>query len=231
MPNRSADRFNAVNRWRQDRMPFLSGAETRNTFLHRIAMFLPTRDARYQKIARAYDTAEEVFDGSKRDSGERYFEHLRAVALILIEYLEVQDVDIIVAALLHDIVEDKDWDVDRVHRDYGEQVALYLEYLSQPAADEFKSKTEAEYVYHSRLRVAPREVILIKLADRLHNLLTLEARPRAKQITKIEETDRYYMRRARLQLILLPELREVMALLREATTPARSRKPSNGRHR
>lgn len=196
-------------------MPFLSGAENREKFFRRVAKFLPELDPRYQAILKAYDTAKDTFREEKRDSGVRYFEHLRGVALILLEYFESRDYEDIIAALLHDINEDKlEWPIQRIRDEFGKRVALLVEYLSQPKEGEFRSKEDCERAYHSRFEFAPRDFFLIKLADRLHNLLTINARPREKQVAKIEETERYYLQYARRELILLPEFREVLAILR-----------------
>lgn len=209
----STPKTEAVEKWSRERMPFLGGAETRETFFRRIRRFLPPLDARYQAVEKAYDAAKDAFRGLERSSGRRYFEHLRAVALILVEYLEVRDYEIIIAALLHDIVEDKpEWTIVRVRAEFGDRVAQLVEFLSIPD-DEFDTKEEAERVYHERFEFAPREFFLVKISDRLHNLLTLRHRPRNKQIAKIEETKLYYYGFARRHLILLPELREVLALL------------------
>lgn len=209
------NRFAAIEKWQRERMPFLSQAENEDSFFRRVAKFLPELDPRYQAIQRAYRIAEDAFANRKRDSGERYFEHLRAVALILLEYLEMRDHKLIMVALLHDIVEDKEeWPIQRVRNEFGDEIALLIQYLSKPSNGDFGSKEDAEKVYHARFEFAPREFFIIKLADRLHNLLTLHARPPAKQMTKIEETERYYMEHARRHLLLLPELREVLALLR-----------------
>jgi (p)ppGpp synthase/HD superfamily hydrolase len=119
-------------------MPFLSGAENRDTFFRRVAKFLPELDPRYQAICKAYEIAKDAFREVERDGGERYFEHLRAVALILLEYLEIEDYEVIIAALLHDIVEDKpEWDIQRIRNEFGDRVALLVSYLSQPGPDEF----------------------------------------------------------------------------------------------
>ena len=114
---------------------FLKEAENRETFFRRIALIFPTLDPRYRLIERAYNDAKEAFRGIQRESGERYFEHIRAVALIVVDYLRVRDADLIVAALLHDIVEDRDdWTIARVQDEYGERVALLVEYLSKPSS-------------------------------------------------------------------------------------------------
>ncbi len=204
--------------WQRQRMPFLSGAENKQTFFKRVAAFLPELDPRYQLIRRAYEDMKEAFDGDERDSGVRYFEHLRGVSLIQLEYLEVRDYEDVASGLLHDCVEDKPrWPIDRVREVYGENIALKVSFMTQPNATEFGSKAAAERVFHARLEFAPFPVIRTKLSDRLHNLLTLDARPREKQIAKIEETERYYMPLARKHGVLLPELREVLQILRTST--------------
>ena len=66
----------------------LRAAENKETFFRRISALYPTRDERYRAIAAAYEDAKDAFRGVERESGERYFEHLRAVALIIIDKLE-----------------------------------------------------------------------------------------------------------------------------------------------
>lgn len=205
-----------VTEWAKRRMPFLFGVETRETFFKRIAMFLPELDPKYKKIEMAYDDAEEAFRGKKRDGGGGYFEnHLLPVTLILVEYLEIRDYELIIAALLHDILEDTNWTVERLRSRYGDRVALLVWYATEPDDEEFGSKEASELVYYTRFESAARDVFIIKLADRLHNLTTLGARPKEKRATKVEETVRHYMPYARKHLLLLPELRDVVRLWRE----------------
>jgi GTP pyrophosphokinase len=194
-------------------MPFLSQAETRQHFFGRIACFLPNRDPRYREIERAYEFAKDAFREVYRDDGNRYFEHLRATALIVVEYLRVRDYKLIVGALLHDIVEDKDeWTIERVHREFGHEVALLVQYLTMPSPEELLNCHSREYVYHERLAFAPREFFLIKLPDRLHNILTLDGRPKEKRVAKIEETRRHYMQYAERHNILIHELEHALLL-------------------
>lgn len=206
----------AVTLWARGRMSFLFGVETRETFFKRISKFLPELDPNYKRIEMAYDDAEAAFKGITRDGGGGYFEnHLVPVTLIVVDYLEIRDPDIICAALLHDILEDTDWTVERLRRRYGERVALLVYYATEPTAEEFGSREAAELVYLDRFKSAPRDFFLVKLPDRLQNLTTLGARPRDKQISKVEETELHYMQYAREHLILLPELREVLQLWRK----------------
>ena len=102
------------------RMEFLKAAENRETFFKRISYFFPTLDPRYKLIEKAYNAAKDAFRGVFRDDNEtRYFEHIRAVTLILVDYLRVKNYEIIVAALLHDIVEDvPSWTIERVRAEF-----------------------------------------------------------------------------------------------------------------
>lgn len=195
-----------------EKMMFLAAAENRKNFFRRVAYYYPTLDPRYRLIERAYNDAKDAFRGMYRDDGEtRYFEHIRAVALILLDYLRVRDYELVIAALLHDIVEDKDeWTIERVGLEYGERVAHLVEYLTKPSKSEYPEKGEREKVYHSRFEFAPREFFLIKLSDRFHNVYTLWACEEEKRRRKIEETRRYYLPHAEKHLILLHELEEVL---------------------
>jgi GTP diphosphokinase / guanosine-3',5'-bis(diphosphate) 3'-diphosphatase len=204
-----------------DKMTFLKAAETRETFLRRISLLYPSLDPRYIAIERAYNDAKDAFRGKYRDDGEtRYFEHIRAVALIVIDYLRIKDYKIIIAAILHDIVEDiPSWTIERVRIEYGDEVALYVEYLSKPSEDIYPNREEREGVYHSRFESAPREFFIIKLSDRLHNLLTLFACESEKQKRKLEETRRYYLPHAEKHLILLHEIEDAMSNLEKKILP------------
>ncbi len=192
------------------RMEFLTAAENKESFLRRVARYYPTLDWRYKLIEKAYNDAHDAFQGVYRDDGATpYFTHILAVALILLDYLRVRDHEMIVAALLHDIVEDKpEWTIERVRNEYGDQVAYLLEYLSKEF--EYTDKVERERVYHTRFETAPRGFFLIKLADRFHNLYTLWACDIGKQRRKVEETKRYYLPYAEKHQILIHELEEAI---------------------
>ncbi len=204
------------------RMPFLTAAENRESFFARIALIYPPSDHRYQTIQRAYDAMKRDFREHFREDGTRYFEHLRAVCLILIEYLRVRDYRLIVAALLHDAVEDlPDWTIERVRREFGDYVAWLVEYMSKPSKKDYSEKTRRDHVYHSRFAAAPRELFLLKLPDRLHNLLTLDGCLPEKRERKIVETKQHYLPYAEQHLILLHELEEAVELAE--AVPARKK--------
>lgn len=189
----------------------LTPAGNRETFFKRIAEFYPRLDHRYISIERAYNIAKEAFHEDKRDDGERYFEHLRAVALIVL-YLRVTDYEMIIAALLHDIVEDhpKEWPIERVEKEFGRRVAWLVQYCTKPSLEECGSKEEQDRIYHRRFIEATREFFLIKLADRLHNVLTLGTCKLEKRKRKVAETEQFYMPHAEKHFILYYELKEAL---------------------
>lgn len=193
------------------KMEFLKGAENRESFFRRIALFFPKSDYRYLAIERAYNYAKDAFRDVEREGGGRYFEHIRAVALILIDYLRVKDYRLIIAALLHDIVEDcPEWTIERVRNEFGDYVAYLVDYLSKPDKADYPTKEARDHAYHERFENAPREFFLIKLADRLHNIITLASCPKEKRLRKLDETVNFYMSYAEEHFILYHELLEAM---------------------
>lgn len=156
-------------------------------------------------IDMAYDQAKFAHRNQERAGGERYFEHVRAVANHLLDS-GATDRDVIIAALLHDVVEDQwiygssalpgrpsretaEW---RLHHIFGPQVATSVLTLTEPEKDG-RTKGEVHAEYMENLSNARFGTILVKLADRLHNLSTLEAMPIEKQIRKIHETESDYL--------------------------------------
>ena len=204
-----------------EKLTFLSAAENRETFFRRIARLFTPRDPRYKAVERAYDCAKDAFRGKERDDGDRYFEHLRATALILIDHLRIKDYRLIIAALLHDIVEDIPfWPIERVALEFDERVALLVELLTKPPLREFNGDENArDIAYHERFRFAPRDFFLIKLSDRLHNLITMHARTPEKIQHKIQETKIFYLPHAERELILLHELEGALSQLESGKKP------------
>lgn len=186
----------------------LSAKNDRASFFAVVGRYFPQGSADFQLIERAYNTAKDAFRETKREGGERYFEHLRAVALILMVYLRVRDPNVIAAGLLHDIVEDIDgWNEQRLALEFNHEIAMLVWWVSKPPASKFNEDKEARNrAYHQNLRHAPRDSILIKLADRLHNLLTQWASTNEKQQRKVTETQDFYLPIAEGQIILIHEI-------------------------
>ncbi len=197
---------------------FLAKYPDREMFFWIVGKFFSQFSPEYALIKKAYDIAKDAFKDKVREDGVRYFEHLRAVALILILYLRVRDADVIAAALLHDIIEDiEGWDEKRVALEFNPRVALLVFSVTKDdIADYDGDKEERNREYHRKLSDAIREAILIKLADRLHNVITLWATEEEKQRRKVRETQDFYLPLAEKHTILIHELeqalREVMSL-------------------
>ncbi len=205
----------------QEIVALLQVGQTKEAFFLRISTIYPILDWRYKLIEKAYDDAEVAFKEKYRDSGELYFEHLRVVAMILIEWLYVTDYRLIVAALLHDIIEDcPHWPVEKLQKEYGDEIAELVAWMTKPdVALCGGSKEEVERVYHDRFVYAPRKFFIIKMADRLHNLITLWVgyRPE-KRALKVLQTRICYLPWARKHLILHREMDEALTILESGKT-------------
>lgn len=187
-------------------------------FFSVVGRYWPKGGADYVLIERAYSTAEVAFVEKYRDSGERYFEHLRAVALILMVYLRVRDANLIAAALLHDIIEDiKGWSQDRIAAEFNQEIAQLVWWVSKQTLSDFNGdKAARNRAYHEKLGRAPRLACIIKLADRLHNLLTLWDWPVEEQMRKVSETQDFYLPISYREILLIHELEAVINELARA---------------
>jgi guanosine-3',5'-bis(diphosphate) 3'-pyrophosphohydrolase len=126
-------------------------------------------------LARAYRVSAQAHHGQKRESGDDYVSHSVAVATILAEQL--MDSTTIAAALLHDVVEDSNVSLEDIRRDFGPEVAELVDGLTKLSTLTFRSSAEEQAEnYRKLLRSVAKDarVIIIKLADRLHNMRTLE---------------------------------------------------------
>jgi GTP pyrophosphokinase len=201
--------------WLKDKFAFLeSPTESRKGFFDRVAEIFPANDLRYRLIERAYDTAEDAFRGKLRDGGDRYFEHLRATTLIAVAYLRIRDPDVIAALLLHDIVEDiEGWTYTRLAQEFNQNISDLVWWVTKPKLARFKSKKEMERKYHRNLRDAPRMAVLIKLCDRLHNLMTIWAQDPERIARKVDETHDFIMPLAEMHQLLIHEIEAVLSII------------------
>ena len=144
-------------------------------------------------IKKAYEFSEQHHAGQNRASGEPYLVHPLAVALVLAEMkLDPQS---IAAGLLHDSVEDTSVTIEDVRREFGPQVARIVEGVTKISKIEFASKEEQQAENVRKMLLAMVDdirVIMIKLADRLHNMRTLEHLPRDRQEKIARETLEIY---------------------------------------
>jgi GTP pyrophosphokinase len=138
-------------------------------------------------LQRAYDVAEEKHRSQRRKSGDPYITHPLAVATILAEL--GMDTTTLVAALLHDTVEDTDYSLDRLRADFGDTVAHLVDGVTKLDKVTLGAAAEAETIRKMVIAMArdPR-VLVIKLADRLHNMRTMRFLPPEKQARKARET-------------------------------------------
>ncbi|HWO07247.1 MAG TPA: HD domain-containing protein [Candidatus Paceibacterota bacterium] len=210
-----------IPEWLANKLSFLkSKTESKESFFARVGDIFPTTDARYKLIDRAYDAAQRAFRTHVRDDGEKYFEHLRATALILLVHLRVDDADVIAAALLHDICEDVDgWTHERLTSEFNERVAALVWWLTKPRqSDSYRTVGDIDRKYHRNLRRAPRKAVMIKLADRLHNLLTIWSQDPARVRAKISETKDFIMPLAERHIMLIHELEDALRAVEEQVT-------------
>jgi len=153
--------------------------------------YLP--EAQLEIICRAYETAAQAHEGQRRYSGEAYITHPVAVAGILADlHLDYQT---IAAALLHDVLEDTPIDKAQLEQRFGQEVADIVDGVSKLDKLQFGSRSEAQVESFRKMMLAMVEdirVILLKLADRLHNMQTLEPLPPDKRQRIARETLEIY---------------------------------------
>ncbi|GGG68886.1 GTP pyrophosphokinase [Corynebacterium pelargi] len=147
--------------------------------------FHPKADA--ELLDRAYATAERLHEGVFRKSGDPYITHPLAVATIAAEI--GMDTTTLVAALLHDTVEDTDYSLEDLTKDFGEEVARLVDGVTKLDKVALGAAAEAETI--RKMIVAMSEdprVLVIKVADRLHNMRTMRFLPPEKQAKKARQT-------------------------------------------
>ena len=146
-------------------------------------------DEDWNFIKRAFFLAKEAHEGVRRRSGEPYLLHPIAVAKIVIEEIGL-GVRSVVAALLHDVVEDTEYSVEDMERIFGPKIASMVDGLTKMSGV-FNADTSEQAEYFRKVLLTLSDdvrVILIKIADRLHNMRTLGAMPMNKQIKITGET-------------------------------------------
>jgi GTP pyrophosphokinase len=144
-------------------------------------------------VTRAFAYAAAAHEGQQRRSGSDFIEHPVGVARICAELR--LDEQTLAAALLHDVVEDTTSDIEEVRAEFGDEVAHLVEGVTKLTRIQFQSREQAEAENYRKMVVAMSEdvrVILIKLADRLHNMRTIEYLGKQKQIQKAKETLEVY---------------------------------------
>ena len=176
----------------------LSPEELYKDLIDRVALYHPSDD--YSLIEKAYRFADEAHKGQVRKSGEPYIIHPLCVAITLAD-LEM-DKETIAAGLLHDVVEDTVLSEEDLKREFGEDVALLVDGVTKleqipltnnMSGDDAKLEMQAENLRKMFIAMAKDiRVVIIKLADRLHNMRTLKYMPPEKQQRIARETLEIY---------------------------------------
>ncbi|ADL08119.1 RelA/SpoT family protein [Thermosediminibacter oceani] len=146
----------------------------------RIKSYNPSADL--ELVRRAYEFAKNAHDGQHRVSGELFIFHPLEVAMILAD-LELDTITI-AASLLHDVVEDTNYSLEDIAKNFGSEIALLVDGVTKLSKLEYKTKEEQQAENLRKMFLAMAKdirVILIKLADRLHNMRTLKYLPEKKQ--------------------------------------------------
>jgi len=161
------------------------------------SFLLKVRDAYIEnnasKIEKAYFFAKSAHRGQKRQSGEDYIIHPLSVAEILVDL--GMDADTVIAALLHDVIEDTEVTADNVVEEFGNEVFLLVQGVTKLSKFNFKSREEAQAENLRRMFLAMSNdirVIIIKLADRLNNMRTLAFKDADSQKRIAQETLEIY---------------------------------------
>jgi GTP pyrophosphokinase len=165
--------------------------KTLEDLCEKIRSYHPTADLKV--VEKAYFFSENAHQGQIRRSGEPYISHPLSVAGILADLR--LDLDSIVTGLLHDTVEDTHATIDDIKREFGETVALLVDGVTKISKMSFKTSTERQGENIRKMIVAMGKdvrVILVKLADRLHNMRTLHHMPYEKQARIAQETLEIY---------------------------------------
>ena len=157
--------------------------------MEKIRKYNKNAEEEKELIYKAYERCKEAHSSQHRHSGEPYFVHPYEVACILAD-MEL-DSGAIIAGLLHDIIEDTPFGYEEVKSEFGEQVAMLVEGVTKLDKIKCISKEEAHIENLRKMFFAMAEdirVVLIKLADKLHNMRTLRHMKPEKQLEKAKET-------------------------------------------
>lgn len=144
-------------------------------------------------IRKAYEFSDRAHAGQMRESGEPYVTHCLEVAFILAE--QHLDSTTIAAGLIHDVVEDTPVTIDDIRKEFDEEIALLVDGVTKLGKVKFKSREEEQVEYFRKMLLSMARdirVILIKLADRLHNMRTLQFVRPEKRVRIATETKDVY---------------------------------------
>lgn len=161
-----------------------------DSLFHNLAQRISADDM--ARVRDAYNLASEAHSNQRRKSGEPYIIHPISVAQIVSEELRL-GANPIIAAFLHDVVEDTDYTIDDIRKRFGDDVAFLVGVVTKQKKESYEHSKQVDN-YRQILASVQYDVraILIKLADRLHNMRTLESMRADKQMKIAGETDYFY---------------------------------------
>src|SRR5512141_248017 len=162
-----------------------------NQLVSKLETYLPPEQV--ERVQEAYDLAFQAHDGQRRRSGEPYIPHPVAVADLLADLR--LDAETMIAAILHDVMEDTPNTKEEITSRFGQDVADLVDGVSKLDQIQFRSRAEAQAESFRKMLLAmvrDIRVIMVKLADRTHNMRTLGAMPPAKRRTIARETLEIY---------------------------------------
>ncbi len=157
-----------------------------------------TSEEELEKVRKAYNLAEEIHAGITRESGEPYIIHPLSVAINLIDEMEVYDPDTICAALLHDTIEDAkiDFSKEDIAREISQDCAMIVDGVTKMRRMNFCDKASQNRANFRKILTSfnvDSRIIIVKLADRLHNMRTLQFKKENKQKDNARETLNVYV--------------------------------------
>lgn len=144
-------------------------------------------------LRKAYEFSNKAHQGQFRESGDPYIQHCLEVAFILAE--QHLDTATIAAGMIHDVVEETSITLEEIKEEFGEEIAMLVDGVTKIGELKFESAEEEQAEYYRKLLLSMAKdirVIIIKLADRLHNMRTLNALPGEKQNKIAQETKEVY---------------------------------------
>ncbi|MCJ7497254.1 MAG: HD domain-containing protein, partial [candidate division Zixibacteria bacterium] len=144
-------------------------------------------------LRKAYEFSNKAHQGQFRESGDPYIQHCLEVAFILAE--QHLDTDTITAGMIHDVIEETNIKLEEIEKVFGDEIAMLVDGVTKIGEIKFESAEEEQAEYYRKMLLSMAKdirVIIIKLADRLHNMRTLEALPGEKQLRIAQETKDVY---------------------------------------
>ncbi|MDE6342308.1 MAG: HD domain-containing protein [Muribaculaceae bacterium] len=149
-------------------------------------------DEDYQRLVDSFEVAREAHSAQKRKTGEPYIFHPIAVATIAAKELNL-DIDSVIAAFLHDVVEDSNWTIEQLQKRFGNDVAFLVRVVTKQKKEKYEMSKQLDN-FKQMLNSVQYDIraLLVKLADRLHNMRTLSSMQPDKQMKIAGETDYFY---------------------------------------